>query len=138
MLQPIDTNTLSSTPLSAINVTQLTDIINACINPVKEEIQEVKNLLTEKVTVLENKVNLLEKENEQLKEGNSVLTGIVVNMQSSLNLMENEARSQNIIISKIPENDMQGDDEVLHDDKTKVRYVMSKLNLESLDFCVKI
>ena len=132
--QPVNLNN-PSPPLSSINVDQLTNIINACINPVKEEIQEVKNLLTEKVTVLENKVNLLEKENEQLKEGNSVLTGIVVNMQSSLNRMENEGRSQNLIISRIPEGDMQGDDDVLHDDKAKVSYVMRKLNLESVDFC---
>ncbi len=130
-------NGSSMTPLSSINVAQLTNIIQTCINPVQAEIQDVKNLFTQKVTVLENKVSLLEKENEKLKEGNSVLTGIVVNMQSSLNRMENDKRSLNLIMSRIPENDMQSDNGILNDDKAKVSYVISKLNLDS-EFCENI
>ena len=131
-------NNSSVTPLSAINVAQLTEIIQTCIQPVKAEIQEMKGLLTEKVTVLENKVNLLEKENGKLKENNSVLTGIVVNMQSSLNRMENVERSCNLIISRIPEGDMESDNGILNEDKAKVSHIIKKLDMENTDFCENI
>ena len=93
-------------PIPAISVDQLTSVINSCIEPIKTEIKGLRDSFSGKVKYLEDKITLLEGEDMKLQENNTILTDIVVNMQSSLNRLDGNSRVNNVIISRLPENVM--------------------------------
>ena len=118
-------------PISEINTEQLTTIINNCINPLKTEIQSLRDTFTIKMKTIEDKMTLIQSENNQLKEETAILTDIIVNMQSSLNKIDGDGRANNLIISKIPEGKMTVHNEIdSEDDKVKINHLLSKLELE--------
>ena len=59
--------------------------------------------LTGKLSLLENRVKILESDNEKKTEENGILRNIIYNIQKSLNKQDSCERSLNVIISGIRE-----------------------------------
>ena len=117
--------------LPDLTVVQFIKIITVIIKPLKEE-------SSKKIVDLENKVAVLETENKQLKENTGIMSDIIVGMQRSLNKLDSEERTKNLIVSGLPEDDTDG--HVFHDpsgplatDGLKIKAVLSKLQVPELN-----
>ena len=84
---------------------------------------------------LENKIKILESENNIKEEKIEILTEIVVNMQRSLNRVDGHTRSNNVIITGLSEKDIKtkfnGNDIILKNDTSKVKHLLSLIRCNS-------
>ena len=96
-------------------------------NYIEDKIDKLCDNLVGKVEVLENRVKILETENEQKDQDIRTLRYTVVNMQKSLNHLDSKERNLNVIISGLLEEEMTSGydaDTVLTTDGEKVRELL--------------
>ena len=116
--------------LPDLTVVQFIKIITVIIKPLKEE-------SSKKIVALENRVTCLESENKQLKENSGVMSDIIVSMQRSLNKLDSEERTKNIMVSGLPEEDTDGmvfqdPSGPLTTDTMRIKTVLTKLQVPDL------
>lgn len=86
------------------------------------------------VAPLTSRIKLLEKGLNEKTEKINTLTSIIINMQKSINMIDFEERSTNIIISGLKETDItiqtDTDTNLLKDDASKVKHILDTIDTE--------
>ena len=100
-------------------------IVTTAIQGTNKKIDDLKGDIQNKIITLENRVKILEKENEKKDDDINVLKHTVISMQRSFNSMDQNERSTNAIIQHLSENDIDGTEpgEKLTSDIEKIRHI---------------
>ena len=106
---------------------------NTVKDETKKQLETLENNLKEdfKKNLDDNvkkRISLLETENAQVIEKIAVLTNIIRNMQKSINMIDMEERSTNIMISGLSEEVIESDGRNLTSDDEKINHVMTLVN----------
>ena len=64
---------------------------------------------------------------------NEQLTGVVVNMQRSLNKLDAVKRETNLIINGLSEEEITTNDESLIEDSSKIKYLLHSIGINNID-----
>ena len=108
--------------------TMINEEVTKQVQPIQKDVDELKKELHDlksKVTVnLEKRVSLIETEQLQTQEKTSVLTNIAINIQRSLNMIDQNERATNLVISGLPEEPITDDDQ-LNTDEDKIQHILS-------------
>ena len=114
-------------PLKDANLGELVDIFKAMMNPVELKLEKISNT----ITAQDAKITLLQ---ANLKEKDTIiatLSNTIINMQSSLNHIDAEKRSKNIIVAGMPEgNFIDDEDNDLKEDKDKIKKLMKAMRAD--------
>ena len=111
-------------------------IVTSAIQTTNKKIDELNKNVNDKIELLQNRVTILETENEKNDEEISTLKHTVVNIQKSLNTVDQGERSKKAIIQHLPETDMDGENgEKLESDMAKIQQICKfmEYNLEELE-----
>ena len=115
-------------PLKNVNLGELVDIFRSLMNPIEQKLEKISNRTSSqdaKITLLE--ANIKEKDNTI-----AAMTDIIINMQSSLNRIDSNTRSTNIIISGLQEDDIVNSEVgELKGDKEKVTHFFGVMKVEA-------
>ena len=93
---------------SELTATDIFTIVTTAIQGTNKKIDDLKDEVQKKIVTLENKVRLLENENEKKDEDINILKHTVINMQKAFNSMDQGERSTKAIIQHLPETDIEG------------------------------
>ena len=120
-----------SKSLSSLTVADLVQILQ----PLQNSINEVKTTIAQQLAPLQKKVNVMENQLKQEINKNAQLTSVVINMQNSLNHVDAEKRTTNLIINGLLEADINPGDNSppLTNDKDKFRHLLHKIGVNDLD-----
>ena len=128
-------------PMSELVVADIIKIVKGANSPIAKKLDDFKDDVTGKVADLEKRVKILESENKKKDRDINTLKYTVVNMQKSLNRLDQEKRYLNAIVSGLPEDEMafdngNGNMESLKDDKEKIQKLSSlmecQINIDNL------
>ena len=113
-------------PLKNVNLGELVDIFRSLMNPIEQKLEQMSRRTSSqdaKITLLE--ANIKEKDNTI-----ATMTDIIINMQSSLNRIDFDTRSTNIIISGLQEGDIVNNEVgELKGDKAKVKRLLGVMEI---------
>ena len=115
-----DTDFDINTPISAMTAGQMLALIQSQTKPLEMKVESIDQKLGKEITGLKTRINVLENEVLEEKQKNETLTQIVVEMQKSLNKIDSTDREKNLIISGLPEDEIEVDGVLLKDDLEKV------------------
>ena len=126
---PMDIVNKSGSDLSA---TDIYTIVTAAIQGTNSKIDELKEDVQKKIITLENRVKLLENENEKKDEDINILKHTVVSMQKAFNSIDQAERSTKAIIQHLPEKDMEGNepDKKLKSDVEKIHQICKLMDYD--------
>ena len=111
------------------NELRLVALMQQAMKPLEQKIDKIHDELLNRVTSLETRVDLIEK-NDDLKNGElSRIKDTVVNMQHALNTLDSEERSKNIIIAGLSEENIISEGITFTDDLNKVSFLLEKMKL---------
>ena len=125
----------SSTPdqsksLGSLTVADLTSLLQ----PMQTSIEEMKTTINQQMGALQTKVQVLENELKREVTKNEQLTGVIVTMQKSLNMIDADKRVTNLMINGLPEEEMRdADDEILDDDQSKMKCLLHSIGINDID-----
>ena len=127
--------------VAEISVRKLLDLIKEKTDPINHRLTDVETGIAKvqhDIDPLEKRVRILEKEIESKSEKIDTLTGIIVNMQKAINMIDFDKRSTNIMVSGISETEIttkndHGDEIVLSDDKEKVDLILEVIGCSEID-----
>ena len=120
--------------LGALTVADLTSILQ----PIQNSIQEIKTSIDHQMGTLQNKVQVLENELKKEVTKNEQLTGVVVSMQKSLNMIDADKRITNLMINGLPEDDIDvTGGEPLADDQAKIKHLLHSIGINDIDALVE-
>ena len=126
--------------VAEITVRELLELIKQQTDPIENRLTGVETGVTKiKVTIdpIENRVTILEKELENKTEKIDTLTGIIVNMQKALNMIDFEKRATNVMISSVSEEDIIVKDQereiVLKNDMDKVEHILEIIGCSDIN-----
>ena len=120
----------ANTPVSAMTAGQMLALIQSQTKPLENKVESIDQKLDMEITGLKTRIGVLENEVKEQKDKNETLTQIVVEMQKSLNKIDNSDREKNLIISGLPEEHIQVDDDVLESDTEKVTKMFSLIGID--------
>ena len=97
------------------SVSELTerDILNINVHankPIAEKLDGFINQMHTKMASMDKRIEFLEAERVKKDEDNAILKEIIRNMQRSLNKSDSDIRNKNIIITSLPEGDIETDE----------------------------
>ena len=96
-------------------------IVTSAIQGTNSKIDDLKKNVNNQIETLQNRVKILETENEKKDEEISTLRHTVINIQKALNTCDQGERSTKAIIQHLPENDMDGENgDKLRNDEEKI------------------
>ena len=133
--QPIQTRGITqdfdaNTPVSAMTAGQMLALIQSQTKPLENKVENIDQKLDLEINGLKTRIGVLENEVKEQKEKNETLTQIVVEMQKSLNKIDNTDREKNLMISGLPEERIQVDNVWLESDTEKVDKMFSLIEVE--------
>ena len=114
----------SGSELSAIDIFK---IVQAANIPTIKKIEDLSTDVTAKMTHLENRVKILESDNDKKDEDIVILKHTVTNMQKALNSLDQVKREVNAMINGLPEGEMESDDDnhtIISNDPEKVNWIL--------------
>ena len=120
----------ANTPIAAMTAGQMLALIQSQTKPLDEKVANIGLKLDREINGLNTRVNVLENEVKEQKEKNETLTQIVVEMQKSLNKIDNNSRMKNLIISGLPEGEIAVGGASLKEDKEKVEKMFNLIEVE--------
>ena len=127
---PINQEFDANTPISAMTAGQMLTLIQSQTKPLENKVESIDQKLDMEINGLKTRIGVLEGEVKEQKERNETLTQIVVEMQKSLNKIDNNDREKNLIISGLPEEQIQINDAILGTDTEKVTKMFSLIEFE--------
>ena len=92
--------------------------------------EKINGILTNKIILLEKRVDLLEKQDNIKNERIAQLTDTVVNVQRALNSIDAKERARNVIVSGLTEEDIVIDEMTLSGDTEKMMYIFGKIGID--------
>ena len=120
--------------LGALTVADLTLILQ----PIQTSIQEIKTTINHQMGALQTKVQVLENELKKEVTKNEQLTGVIVSMQKSLNMIDADKRVTNLMINGLPEEAMADhDNEALADDNAKFTHLLHSIGINDIDALIE-
>lgn len=119
----------SNLPVAAMTAGQMLALIQSQTKPLEESVASINHKLDREINGLKTRIDVLENEVKEQKEKNETLTNIVVEMQKSLNKIDNNDRVKNMIISGLPEGEISVEGVSLTNDKQKVEKMFSLLEI---------
>ena len=120
-----------SQSLGSLKVADLIQILQ----PIQDSVQDIKTSINQQLGTLQNKVNIME---EQLKKEiakNEQLTGVIINMQKSINQIDSDKRVKNLIINGLPEGEIvpEGTNQPITEEKAKFQTLVHKIGIMDID-----
>ena len=106
-ITPESLNNLMDKPISELTVADIIQINMISNDPIRQQISTMEKDFMKKFQTMEDRINILGKEKSKLEEENTVLRNVVTNMQKSLNKIDSDVRSKNVIITGLPESEIQ-------------------------------
>ena len=126
-----DVMTKSSAELTAADIYKIVQTANLVT---VKKIDDLSRDVCGKISVLENRVKILETENEKKDEDIGLLKSTVINMQRALNSTDQETRNLNAIITALPETNMELEDKtILTTDADKFHALFKVMGCTHLD-----
>ena len=83
-------------------------IVSSAIQGTNKKIDDLKNDVNGRIVTLENRVKMLENENEKKDDDINTLKHTVISMQRALNSLDQGERSTRAVIQHLPEHNMDG------------------------------
>ena len=120
----------ANTPVAAMTAGQMLSLIQSQTKPLENKVESIEHKLDMEIGGLKNRIGVLESEVREQKERNETLTQIVVEMQKSLNKIDSNDREKNLMISGLPEDEIQIDDVTLSNDNEKVIKMFNLIDIE--------
>ena len=128
-ITPDNLNGLMEKAISELTVADIIQINRISNDPIQRQLNAIESELKKKIQTLDNRVNILEQQKNSMEEENTVLRSTISNMQKSLNKIDVNVRNKNVIITGLPEADIQTEDannvaKVLNTDEDKIRWIL--------------
>ena len=120
-----------------LSATDIYTIVSSAIHGTNKKIDDLQKNVNDKIELLQNRVKILETENEKKDEEISTLKHTVVNIQKALNTVDQGERSTKAIIQHLPEINMNDENgELLDNDKKKIQQICKLMehNIEEQEF----
>ena len=95
---------------SELSANDIYTIVTAAMQGTNKKIDDLRNDIQTKISTLENKVKILESENEKKDDDINVLKHTVISMQKTFNSMDQDERKTKAIIQHLPETDIDDTD----------------------------
>ncbi len=117
-------------PGSELSANDIYTIVTAAIQGTNKKIDDLKDNIQNKIVTLENKVKILENENEKKDEDINILKHTVVSMQKAFNSMDQGERSKNAVIQHLSEKDIYENESGINltNDLDKIRQICKVMN----------
>ena len=107
-----------------LSATDIYTIVTTAIQGTNKKIDDLKMSVDGEIELLQNKVKILQNDNEKKDEEISTLKHTVVNIQKALNSIDQKERGTKAIIQHLPEDDMSGDgNHELKSDMEKIQQI---------------
>ncbi len=128
--------------VAEISATEIYTIVTTAMQVTNRKIDDLQNDVQNKIGTLENKVKILETENEKKDDDINLLKHTVISMQKAMNSIDQNERSTKAVIQHLPETDMEGpeggmkltsDSEKIHQICKFMNYNMDIEAIERLD-----
>ena len=134
-ITPESINNLMDKSISELTVADIIQINQISNGPIRQQLNSMENEFNKKFQQMQNKMEILDNEKSKLQDENSVLRQTVMNIQKSLNKIDSEVRNKNVIITGLPEEEIQEPDRnaVLKSDKEKIQWLLKKMENESFN-----
>jgi hypothetical protein len=129
-IQQTDIGIDANTPVAAMTAGQMLALIQSQTKPLDEKVANISLKLDREINGLKTRVDVLENEVKEQKEKTETLTQIVVEMQKSLNKIDNNDRVKNLMISGLPEGEIAVGGASLIDDEDKVEKMFNLIEIE--------
>ena len=101
---------------------------------IKDDVSCIKSYIKIKLESQGRRISLLEADRKKKEEEIGTLKSVIVNMQNSLNQLDNENRKPNLTITGLPETDMITNSQgTLSNDQEKMRYILSEIGVVNND-----
>ena len=105
-------------------------LLSAQMNNLGNRMSTLENLMTNRLSVAENRLKLHDEELARKDEQIAHLTNTITNMQRSLNSIDSEKRSCNLIIAGMTEGQLTTEELSIDTDDDKVNMILSAIGLE--------
>ena len=117
-------------PINLATLRDILDIVKRFTDPILQKMEKLTNPLKEKTKANESKIALLEANLKEKESKIEAMTQVIVNMQSSLNAIDAQKRNTNIIISGLPEQNVEyGNGRTLVNDEEKVTSLFNEMGI---------
>ena len=117
--------------VSELTVKDILTINMHANKPIAERLDSFMGQVNSKVSNMDKRIEFLEAENRKKAEDNATLKEIIRNMQRSLNKSDSDVRNKNIIITSLPEGDIETDHKILKSDHENVSWILDFTKNES-------
>ena len=104
-------------------------MLSAQMNDLGSRMSALENLMTNRLSVAENRLKLHDEELARKDEQIAHLTNTMINMQRSLNSIDSQKRSCNLIISGLTEGQLTAENVTVESDLEKVNLILSAVGL---------
>ena len=134
-ITPANLNGLLDKPINELTVADIIQINLISNEPMRQQLTTLENDFRKKFQSMEDRMNIMCKEKAKLEEENSGLKNVVVNMQKSLSKIDSGVRMKNVIITGLPEGEMQSDDgsKIFRSDHDKIKWMLAGMENSSFD-----
>ena len=134
-ITPESLNNLMDKSISELTVADIIQINQISNGPIRQQLSSMENEFNKKFQQLQNRMEILDNEKSRLQDENNVLRQTVTNIQKSLNKIDSDVRNKNVIITGLPEEEVQEPDAgaMLKTDKEKVRWLLQKMENETFN-----
>ena len=116
---------LMNKPISELTVADIIQINMISNRPMQQQLSTIEAELRKKIQQLENRANVLEKQNTSITEENTVLRDTICYMQKSLNKIDSNVRNKNVIITGLPEGEIPTEEGALTTDFKKIESILT-------------
>ena len=110
--------------VSELTVRDILSINMHANKPIADRLDSFINQMDTKMTNMDKRIEFLEAENQKKAEDNATLKEIIRNMQRSLNKIDSDIRNKNIIITSLPEGNIETNNQRMTNDHEKVRWIL--------------
>ena len=117
-------------PINLATLRDISNIVKKLTSPIVKKMENLVKPIKEKANSNANKIALLEANLKEKETKIEAMSQIIVNMQSSLNAIDATKRNTNIIISGLPEDNIECDGRTLESDDDKVKCLFEIMEVE--------
>ena len=132
-ITPDNLSSLMNKSISELTVADIIQINLISNNPIKQQLTSIENDFKKKFQIMDNRMNLLEKEKMNLEEENNNMRTALCNMQKCLNKIDSDVRNKNVIITGLAEGEIRTENASLRTDHEKIQWILTRMENSSFD-----